>query len=83
MRPRSRRQMGPDASNLITAPITPYNGTAIQNNVIINLIHWFFLCFYSNTSICDISNKIPDVVEDTDLDILIVTDTFLRPEHIL
>jgi len=34
MRPRSRKhpkQIGSDASNLITLPITPYNGTAVQN----------------------------------------------------
>ncbi|KAK2169189.1 hypothetical protein LSH36_12g34021 [Paralvinella palmiformis] len=34
MRPRSGKhpkQIGSDASNLITVPITPYNGTAVQN----------------------------------------------------
>jgi len=35
MRPRSgkhQKQIGPDASNLITVPITPYNTTAVQND---------------------------------------------------
>jgi len=34
MRPHSGKhpkQMGSDATNLITAPITPYHGTASQN----------------------------------------------------
>ena len=34
MRPRSGKhpkQIGSDASKLITVPVTPYNGTALQN----------------------------------------------------
>jgi len=42
MSPRSGKhpkQIGSDASNLITVPITPYNGTAVQN---ITYKYWFY-----------------------------------------
>ncbi|KAK2138836.1 hypothetical protein LSH36_2340g00003, partial [Paralvinella palmiformis] len=71
MRPRSGKhpkQIGSDASNLITVPITPYNGTAVQN-VSIGLIN----C----QSICNKSDEISDVVKDMDLDALVITETWL------
>ena len=72
MPPRSRKQhrgqIGSDASNLITVPITPYNGTAVQN-VSIGLIH----C----QSICNKSDEISDVVKDMDLAALDITDSWL------
>jgi len=46
MRPRSGKhpkQIGSDASNLITVPITPYNGTAVHN-VSIGLINCQSIC---------------------------------------
>ena len=58
MRPRSGKhpkQIESDASNLITVPITPYNGTAVEN-VSISLIN----C----QSICNKSDEISDVVKD-------------------
>ena len=46
-RPRSGKkhpnQMGSDASYLITEPITPYNGTAVEN-VSIGLINCHSIC---------------------------------------
>ena len=71
MRPRSGKhpkQIGSDASNLINVPITPYNGTAVQN-VSIGLIN----C----QSICDKSDEISDVINDMDVDALVVTETWL------
>ena len=62
------KQIGSDASNLITVPITPYNGTAVQN-VSIGLIN----C----QSICNKSDEISDVVKDMDLDVLVITETWL------
>ena len=49
-------------------PITPYNGTAVQN-VSIGLIN----C----QSICNKSDEISDVVKDMDLDALVITETSL------
>ena len=46
------KQTGSDVSNLITVPITPYNGTAVQN-INIGLIN----C----KSICNQSDEISDV----------------------
>jgi len=57
MRPPSRKhpkQMESDASNLITMPITPYNGTAVPN-IIIRLINF--------QSICNKSNELADIVD--------------------
>jgi len=48
-------------------PITPYNGTAVQN-VSIGLIN----C----QSICNKSDEISDVIKDMDLDGLVITDTW-------
>ena len=67
MRPRSgkhSKQIGSDASIVITVPITPDNGTAVQN-VSISLIN----C----QSICNKSDEISDVVKDMDLDALVIT----------
>ena len=61
-------QIGSDASNLITVPITPYNGTAVEN-VSISLIN----C----QSICNKSDEISDVVNNMDLDALVITETWL------
>ena len=61
MRPRSgkhSKQIGFDASNLITVPITPYI-------VSIGII--------SCQSICNKSDEISDVVKDMDLDALVIT----------
>ena len=69
MRPHSGKHpnhIESDASNLITVPITPYNGTAVQN-VSIGLIN----C----QSICNKSGEISDVVKDMDLDVLVITET--------
>ena len=52
-----------DASNLITVPITPNKGTAVQN-VSIGLIN----C----QSICNTADEIFDVM-DTDLNALVIT----------
>jgi len=60
--------IGSDASNLITVPITPNNGTAVQN-VSIGLIN----C----QSICNKSDEISDDVKDMDLDALVITETCL------
>ena len=60
--------MGSDASNLIDVPITPYNVTAVQN-VSIGLIN----C----QSICYRYDKITDVVKDVDLDVLVMTESWL------
>ena len=49
-------------------PITPYNGTAVQN-VSIGLIN----C----QSIFNKSDEISDVVKDMDLDALVITETWL------
>ena len=71
MHPRNGKhpkQIGSDASNLVTVPITPYNGTAIQN-VSIDLIN----C----QSICNKTDDISDVVKDMDLDVLVITETWL------
>ena len=71
MRPRSGKhpkQIGSDASNLITVPITPYNCTAVQN-VSIGVIN----C----QSICNKSDEISDVVKDMDFDALVITETWL------
>ena len=68
MRPRSGKhpkQNGSDACNLITVPITPYNGTAVQN-VSIGPIN----C----QSICNKFDEISDVVKDMDLDPLVITE---------
>ena len=68
MRPRSgkhQKQMGSDASKLITVPITRYNNTAVQN-VNIGVVN----C----QTICDKSDEIPDVVKDMDLGGLIITE---------
>ena len=70
MRPRSGKhpkQIGSDASNLITVPITPY-GTAVQN-VSIGLIN----C----QSICNKFDEISDVVKDMDLVAFVITGTWL------
>ena len=67
MRSRSgkhSKQIGFDASNLITVPITPYNGTAVQN-VSIGII--------SCQSICNKSDEISDVVKDIDIDAFVIT----------
>ena len=64
MRPLSGKhpkQIEFDASNLITVPITPYNGTAVQN-VSIGLIS---------------CQSIYDVVKDMDLDALVITENWL------
>jgi len=53
------------ASNLITLPITPYNGTPVQN-VSIGYINCQSIC---NTS------EISDVIKDMDLGALILTET--------
>jgi hypothetical protein len=69
VRPRSGKhpnQIGSDASNLITAPITPNNGTAVQN-LSIGLIN----C----QCISNKSDEISYVVQDMDIDI--VTETWL------
>ena len=58
MRPRSGKhpkQIGSNASNLITVPITTYNGTVVQN-VSIGLIN----C----QSICNKSDEISDEISD-------------------
>ena len=71
MRPRSGKhpkQIGSDASNLITVPITPYNGTAVQN---------VSICLINCQSICNKSDEISDVVKDMDLDALVITETWL------
>jgi len=71
MRPRSGKypkQIGFDANNLITVPITPYNGTAVQH-VNIGLIN----C----QPICNQSDKISDVIKEMDLDVLVITETWL------
>jgi len=72
MRPRSGKhpkQIGSDASNLITVPITPYNnGTAVQN-VSIGLIN----C----QSICNKCDELSDVIKDVDLDAFVITDIWL------
>ena len=71
MRPRSGKdlkQIGCDASNLITVPLTPYNDTAVQN-VSIGLIN----C----QPIRNKSDEISDVVKDMDLDALVITETWL------
>ena len=65
MRPRSGKhpkQMRSDVSNLITVPITTYNGTAVQN-VSIGLTNCQSIC-----------NK-SDVVKDMDLNVLVITET--------
>ena len=49
-------------------PITPYNGTAVQN-VNVDLIN----C----QSICNKSDEISDVVKDMDLDALVIAKTWL------
>ena len=71
MRPSSEKhpkQIGSDASNLITVPITPYNGTAVQNasTALINC-----------QSICNKFDEISDVIKDMDLDALVITETGL------
>ena len=62
------KQMASDASNLITVPITLYNGKAVQN-VSIGLIKF--------RSIFIKSDKISDVVKNMDLDALVITNTWL------
>jgi len=47
-------------------PITPYNGTAIQD-VSIGLIN----C----QSICNKSDEVSDVIKDMDLDVLVIRET--------
>ena len=67
MRPRSGKhpkQMESDASNLITLPISPYNGTAVQNISI-------------GQSIWNKSDEISDIVKDMNLDALVITETWL------
>ena len=49
-------------------PITPYNGTVVQN-VTIGLIN----CQW----ICNKSDEISDVVKDLDLDDIVITETWL------
>jgi len=71
MRPRRGKhpkQIGFHASNLITVPITRYNGTAVQN-ASIGLIN----C----QSICNKADEISDVIKDMDLDVLVITETWL------
>ena len=71
MPPRSgkhSKQIGSDASNLITVPITPNNGTAVQN-VSIGLIN----CQCISTK----SDEISYVVKDMDIDALVITETWL------
>ena len=66
MHPRSGKhpnQIGSDASNLITVPIRPYNGTAVQN-VSIGLIHY--------QSICNKSDKIYDLLRISILILLLL-----------
>ena len=48
-------QIGSDASNLITMPITPNNGTAVQN---------VSIGFLNFQLICNKSEEISDVVKD-------------------
>jgi len=75
MRPRSGKhpkQIGSDASNLITVPITSNNGTAVQN-VSIGLINCQL--------ICNQSDEISDVVKDMDLDALVITKTWLTGNY--
>ena len=60
--------MGYNARNLITLPITHYNGRALQN-VNIGLIN----C----QSICIKSDEISYVVKDRDLDVLVITKIWL------
>ena len=70
MRPRSGKhpkQIGSDTSNLITVPVTPYNGTDVQN--CIGLIN----C----QSICNKYDEVSDVVKDMDLDAIVITETWL------
>jgi len=73
MRPRSGqhpKQIGSDASNLVTVPIMPhmpYNATSVQNVRSIGLIN----C----QPICNKSDEILDVVKDMDLDDLVLTET--------
>jgi len=67
MRPRIIKHlnlMGSDVSNLITVPITPYNGKAVQNVSI-----GYIKC----QPICNKSDEISDVVKDMDLDALVIT----------
>ena len=71
MRPRSGKhpkEIGSDASNLITVPITQYNYTTVQN-VSIGLIN----C----QSIFNKYDEIYDVVKDMDLDALVITEAWL------
>ena len=62
------KQIGSDASNMITVPITPYNGTAVQNASIGRINY---------QSICNKSVEISDVVKYMDLDALVITETWL------
>ena len=71
MHPRSGKhpkQIGSDASNLITVLITPHNGTGVQNVSIARI---------NCQSICNKSDEISDVVKDMDLDALVITETWL------
>jgi len=71
VRPRSGKhpnQIGSDASNLITVPITSNNGTAVQN-VSIGLIN----C----QCISNKSDEISYVVKNMDIDTLVITETWL------
>ena len=71
MRPRSRKhpkQIGFDASYLITVPITPYSGTAVQN---------VSICLINCQSICTKSDEISYDVKDIDLNTLVITETWL------
>jgi len=60
--------MGSGAINLITMPITPYNGTAVQH-VSIDPINY--------QSICNTSNEISSIVKNMDLHAPINTETCL------
>ena len=62
------KQIGSDGSNLITVPITPYNGTAVQN-VSIGLIN--------RQSICNKSGEMFYVDKDMNIHVLVITETWL------
>ena len=69
MRTRSGKHPKPmrsGASNLNNVPITPSNGTAVENESI-DLIN----C----QSICNKSDEISDIVKEMDLDVLVIIET--------
>jgi len=68
MRPKRPKHLRYDLRNLITVPITSYNGTAVQN---------VSICLKNCQSIFNKPDEISYIVKDMDLDALVITETWL------